>query len=86
MFYVCTIQKKTDGTYANTMSRYDTFDAAKVKAYTELAYGFGSELALCSVCIMDDYTNTLLSDTYTKPTETESATETTEASTTTASA
>lgn len=64
MFYVCTIQKNTDGTYANTMSRYDTFDAAKVKAYTELAYGFGSELALCSVCIMDDYLNVLLSDTY----------------------
>lgn len=67
MFYVCTIQKKTDGTYANTMSRYETFAAAKVKAYTELAYGFGSDLALCSVCITDDYLNVLLRDSYTKP-------------------
>lgn len=46
---------------------YSKFDAAKVKAYTELAYGFGSDLALCSVSITDDYLNTLLRDSYTKP-------------------
>lgn len=67
MFFVCTIQKKSDGTYANSMSRYETIDAAKVKAYTELAYGFGSDLALCSVCIMDDSMMEVYRDSYIRP-------------------
>lgn len=67
MYFVCTIQKKSDGTYANSMSRYDTIDAAKVKAYTELAYGFGSDLALCSVCIMDDSMMEVYRDSYIRP-------------------
>lgn len=73
MYFVCTIQKKSDGTYANSMSNYETLDAAKVKAYTELAYGFGSDLALCSVCIMDDSMMELYRDSYIRP-ATESAT------------
>ena len=67
MYFVCTIQKKSDGTYANSMSRYETIDAAKVKAYTELAYGFGSDLALCSVCIMDDSMIEVYRDSYIRP-------------------
>lgn len=67
MYFVCTIQKKSDGTYANSMSHYDTIDAAKVKAYTELAYGFGSDLALCSVCIMDDSMMEVYRDSYIRP-------------------
>lgn len=67
MYFVCTIQKKSDGTYANSMSRHETLDAAKVKAYTELAYGFGSDLALCSVCIMDDSMMEVYRDSYIRP-------------------
>lgn len=73
MYFVCTIQKKSDGTYSNSMSRYETLDAAKVKAYTELAYGFGSDLALCSVCIMDDSMMEVYRDSYIRP-ATEAAT------------
>ena len=64
MYFVCAIQKKSDGTYANSMSSYETLDAAKVKAYTELAYGFGSDLELCSVCIMDDTMMEVYRDCY----------------------
>ena len=73
MFFVCTIQKKIDGTYANSMNRYETIDAAKVNAYTELAYGFGSDLELCSVCIMDDSMIEIYRDSYIRP-ATEAAT------------
>lgn len=66
-FFVTTIQKKTDGTYSHSTDRYDTIEKAKVKAYTELAYGFGSNLDLCSVSIVDDYMNVIYKDSYVKP-------------------
>lgn len=65
-YFVTTIQKKTDGTYANQIARYDNLDEAKVKAYTELAYGFGGVLELCTVSITDDMGNTFFKDTYVK--------------------
>lgn len=65
-YFVTTIQKKTDGTYTNIINRYDTIEQAKVKAYTELAYGFGSNLALCSVSITDDAMNVFYKDVYVK--------------------
>lgn len=76
-YFVTTIQKKADGTYSNVINRYDTIEQAKVKAYTELAYGFGSDLELCAVSIMDDYMNIFYKDVYVKPEPVEEATDTT---------
>lgn len=83
-YFVSVVQKKTDGTYSNSMSRYKTMDEAKVKAYTELAYGFGSDLALCSVAISDDGLYPSFCDTYTKPEDTTTTDATTTDATTTA--
>lgn len=66
-YFVTVIQKKADDSYSSSIFRYDTLDAAKVKAYTELAYAFGSDLALGAVQITDDYLNVLFKDVYTKP-------------------
>ena len=80
-YFVTTIQKKTDGTYTNVINRYDTIEQAKVKAYTELSYGFGSDLALCSVSITDDSMNVFYKDVYVKQEPVEDTT-TTESTTT----
>lgn len=66
-YFVTVIQKKADDSYSSSIFRYDTLDAAKVKAYTELAYAFGSDLALGAVQITDDYLNVLFKDVYTMP-------------------
>lgn len=81
-YFVTTIQKKTDGTYTNVINRYDTIEQAKVKAYTELAYGFGSDLALCSVSITDDAMNVLYKDVYVKQEPVEDTETTTDTTTT----
>jgi hypothetical protein len=59
-------------------------DAAKVKAYTELAYAFGSDLELGAAQITDDYLHVLFGDVYTKPETTTTDTDTETGTTTTA--
>lgn len=82
-YFVTVIQKKAEDSYSNSIFRYDTLDAAKVKAYTELAYAFGSDLALGAVQITDDYLNVLFKDVYTKPEPAKTETEETTTDTTT---
>ena len=66
MYFVTVIQKTANGDYANNIFRYETLDEAKAKAYTELAYGFASELELCAVSVSNDLLNILLKDVYKK--------------------
>lgn len=82
-YFVTVIQKKAEDSYSNSIFRYDTLDAAKVKAYTELAYAFGSDLELGAVQITDDYLHVLFEDVYTKPEPAKTETEETTTDTTT---
>ena len=82
-YFVTVIQKKAEDSYSNSIFRYDTLDAAKVKAYTELAYVFGSDLELGAVQITDDYLHVLFEDVYTKPEPAKTETEETTTDTTT---
>ena len=82
-YFVTVIQKKAEDSYSNSIFRYDTLDAAKVKAYTELAYAFGSDLELGAVQITDDYLHVLFEDVYTKPETTTTDTDTETGTTTT---
>lgn len=66
-YIVVIIQKAEDGKLTTAILNYDDINAAKAKAYTELAYGFSGVLKLCTVAIMDEQARIIYRDTYTAP-------------------
>ena len=65
MKYVVTVMHTTnEGEFSTSIFNFDDINAAKAKAYTELAYGFGKTLKHCTVLITDSYANVVYRDTY----------------------